>query len=312
MKVLITGASGFIGSNVLEYLLARTDWKFVCLSSFRHKGSQHNLPDNERVEVKWCDLRGEIPEIGDFDYILNLASESHVDRSISDPVNFIENNVALMLQMLEYARKHPPKVFLQFSTDEVYGDIEHEEWSVLRPANPYSASKACQEMICFAYWRTFGVPVVITNSNNIIGKNQDKEKVVPKFIDLIRNGEEVTIHTVNGQPGSRVYNPVNNVADALLYILKYRKPRQFDIDPLLSEPQQLDRYNLPGGTELDNYSLAWKIADLMGKELKFKTVDVNKVRPGYDTFYPKTDGRLTQMGWKPQCSFEDELRELVK
>src|SRR3990167_10579027 len=117
-KVLLTGGDGFIGSNVLRYLLDNTDWDFTLLCSFRHQGSPLNVPHNERVTVITMDLRGTIPDIGDFDYILHLASESHVDRSTQDPVNFIENNVSITLQILDYARKYPPEKFVLFSTDE--------------------------------------------------------------------------------------------------------------------------------------------------------------------------------------------------
>lgn len=313
-RILITGASGFIGSGVLEYMLENTTWEFVCLCSFRHKGNPLNLPINDRVRIVYCDLRGEIPELGDFDYILNLASESHVDRSIADPVNFIENNVSSTLQVLEYARKHwktdkiGKHVFLQFSTDEVYGAQEHAEWDVLLPANPYSASKAAQEMICLAYWRTYGLPIVITNSNNIVGKNQDPEKFVPKLVKLIKAGETVTIHrTSTGALGKRYYNPVENVADALLFILD-RFPQSYHAEVMpYKQVTHCDRYNLPGGTELDNLEMAQLIAKLLGKELKHKVEAAEKSRPGYDQFYPKTEGRLDELGWEPPLTLEEGL-----
>ena len=310
MKVLITGASGFIGAQVLDYFLENTDWTFTCLSSWRHKGNALRLApflkDNaDRITVITHDLAGPIPDIGDFDYILNLASESHVDRSIADPVAFIENNVSSTLHMLEYARKHEPKVFLQFSTDEVYGAMAHEEWDVLIPSNPYSASKAAQEMIAIAYWKTYQVPVVITNSNNIVGKGQDSEKFVPKLVDLISKGKTVTVHTSNGKPGKRYYNPVENTADALLYILK-RKPAMYSA----AKNNRPDRYNMSGGTELDNLEMAQLIAKIIGKPLKYELVDAESIRPGYDQFYAKTDGSLSESGWVPPLTLEEGLRWL--
>jgi dTDP-glucose 4,6-dehydratase len=303
-RVLITGASGFIGSGVLEYLLEHTGWDFTAICSWRHHGNPLNIAPQERVTVITHDLCGPIPEIGDFDYILNLASESHVDRSIADPVNFIENNVSSTLQVLEYARKHQPKVFIQFSTDEVFGAMEHEEWDILLPSNPYAASKAAQEMIAIAYWKTYGVPVVITNSNNIVGKNQDPEKFVPKLVKKLKASEQIEIHTHNGTPGSRHYNPVQNVADALLFILQ-RDPAMYSPDVIVATP---DRYSLPGGQELDNLQMAHIIAGKLGiKNLSYKLVDAETVRRGYDQFYPKTDGRLTKLGWNPPMTLEEGL-----
>lgn len=309
-RVLLTGASGFIGSGVLEYMLEKTDWTFVCLNSWRHKGTSLNLQfakDNPRVEIITHDLTGNMPELGDFNYILNLASESHVDRSIDDPVTFTENNIASVLQVLEYAREHVPEVFLQFSTDEVYGATKHKEWDVLLPSNPYAASKAAQEMICIAYWKTYGLPIVITNSNNIIGKNQDVEKFVPKLIKLITAGEEIQIHTTNQGPGKRYYNPVENVADALLFILERQPQRYLREVATVKQVDRPDRYNLPGGTELDNLEMAELIASLLGKPLQYTMVNAENVRRGYDQFYPKTEGRLTELGWTPPLTLEEGL-----
>lgn len=302
--VLCTGMSGFVGSNVLEYLLDKTDWEFTCLCSFKHFGSPLNLKPNERVKVITCDITTPIPELGDFDYILNLASESHVDRSISDPVPFIENNILSTIQMLEYARTHKPKVFLQFSTDEVYGANKHEDWDVLLPSNPYSASKASQEMICISYWKTYKVPVVITNSNNIIGKNQNPEKFIPKVAQLVKDGLEVQIHTVNGKPGKRYWNAVENVADALMFILK-------ELPAIYPDKDRPDRYSLGGGWEKDNLDMALLVASYLEKELLYTTVDAESVRPGYDEFYAQTGGELEKRGWKPVASLLDGLRWLL-
>lgn len=309
-RCCISGASGFIGSHVVSYLIEHTDWHITAIASWRHKGNPLRLAkhaNNPRLSIVTHDLTGDIPEVGDYDYILNLASESHVDRSIKDPVPFIENNISSTLQLLEYARKHPCKSFIQFSTDEVYGSVESgetmDEWATLVPRNPYSASKASQEMIAMAYYHTYKIPVIITNTNNGIGAGQDPEKFVPKVIAKVLNGEEVSIHTNRGQQGSRFYNPVTNIADALLFILQNL--------PATPNQERPDRYNLGGGKQLTNLELAQAVADALGKSLRYQLVDVSALRPGYDQHYPDASGRLNELGWATPVTFEEELKRLV-
>lgn len=299
-KVLMTGADGFIGSNILQFFLNNTAWEFTLLCSWRHHGNPLNVPLSSRVEVITHDLQGPIPELGDFDYIFHLASESHVDRSITDPVPFVENNVSSTLQVLEYARKHMPKRFLMFSTDEVYGAREHEDWDVLLPTNPYAASKAAQEMIAIAYYNTYKIPVVITNSNNIIGKNQHPEKFVPKIVDLIKHGKTVEIHTSGGELGARYYNPVENVASAICFIM--RKP--YKPDGITQPP----RFSLVGGEKKNNLEMAQLVAEVLGKPLKYKLVDAKGVRPAYDAFYDEGEDKLLEWGWEPPYTLEEGLR----
>lgn len=300
---LMTGASGFVGSNVLAYLLENTDWQFTVISSWKHKGNPLHVPVSNRVEVITHDLTAPIPDIGEFDYIFHLASESHVDRSISDPVSFIENNISITLRILEYAREHKPKLFLHFSTDEVYGAMDHEDWDVLLPSNPYAASKAAQEMIAIAYWKTYKIPLVITNSNNIIGPNQDPEKFVPKIVKLIKQGKRVPIHITNNGPGKRFWNPVENVASALLFIT--------GLDPVRytkEENVRPDRFSIGGGTELNNFEMAQLVARLLKRPLLHEFVNAEVSRPGYDEFYASVKSELELMGWKPPiANLEDAL-----
>lgn len=303
-KVLITGADGFIGSNVLQYLLNNTDWTFTIICSWRHHGNPLNVPLSNRVEVITHDLRGPVPEIGIFDYILHLASESHVDRSIADPVNFVENNISITLQILEYAREHPPEKFVLFSTDEVYGANKHDDWDVLAPTNPYAASKAAQEMIALAYKHTYKIPVIITNSNNIVGPNQHPEKFVPKIVSLIKQGKTVELHKNSGKYGKRYYNPVQNVASALKFILK---------QPYKADGVMLPRYSLTGGEQLDNLEMAKLIAEILDKQLKHKDIDVHSVRPAYDSFYAESnDDVLFDLGWEPPYSLKQGLQWIKK
>lgn len=299
-RVLITGADGFIGSNVLQYLLNNTDWEFTCICSFRHMGSPLNIPLSNRVKIITADLRGVVPEIGDFDYILHLASESHVDRSQADPVNFVENNISITLQILEYARKHPPERFILFSTDEVYGAREHDDWDILLTTSPYSASKGSQELITMSYFNSYGVPAIITNCNNVIGPNQHPEKFVPKLVKLIKAGKMVDLHIHKGKYGRRIYNPVENVGSALKFILS---------QPYKPHGQFPPRYSILGGEELDNLQIAELVAEILGKELKYRDIEATTVRPGYDKFYSQSnEEKLFDLGWRPPRTLKEGLQ----
>jgi dTDP-glucose 4,6-dehydratase len=191
VKVLLTGASGFVGSHLVRHLLMNTDWELVAPVSFRHKGLAARIESSvcdvpggsERVRLLHWDLTTPadhlvMRELEGCEVILNVASESHVDRSIEWPNQFISNNVSLVLNVLEVARHLQPRLVLQMSTDEVYGPAYgshlHREWETIAPSNPYSASKAAQEAICFSYWRTYDLPIVITNTMNIIGEMQER------------------------------------------------------------------------------------------------------------------------------------------
>lgn len=324
MRVLLTGAAGFVGAHTLEHILKNTDWDVVCLDSFRHKGKSDRIrvvvSQNEdylkRVKVIRHDLTTPIYEqtafeIGHIDYILNIASESHVDRSIEHPRTFIENNVLLMLTMLEYAREYPVKKFIQMSTDEVYGPAEvghnHKEGEPHRPSNPYSASKSAQESIVYSYWRTYGLPIIITNTMNIIGEMQDPEKYIPMVIQKINRGETVTIHSnADGSKiGTRYYLHARNQADALLYILQ-------NIDPVTYGKGAISHYHVVGEREVDNLELAQMVASFMGKELKYELVDFHSSRPGHDLRYALDGTRISEAGWQPPIKFEESLKRTVE
>jgi dTDP-glucose 4,6-dehydratase len=249
--------------------------------------------------------------IGKIDYILNIASESHVDRSIECPRDFVENNVALMLTMLEYARQYPVEKFVQISTDEVYGpakDHDHEEWETLLPSNPYSASKAAQENIAFSYWRTFGVPVIMTNTMNIIGELQDPEKFVPMTIKRVLAGETVTVHgSADGKTiGSRYYLHARNQADALLFILQNVPPLVYGGD--VDRPS---KYNIVGEKEVTNLEMAQLIARYLNKPLRYQIVDFHSSRPGHDLRYGLNGQKMADLGWKAPMSFEESLKTTV-
>jgi dTDP-glucose 4,6-dehydratase len=321
-RVLLTGAGGFVGSHCLRHLLVNTDWEIVVIDSFRHKGTTDRINvqargmDKERVSIFVHDLRVPISEVlakrmGKIDYIVSMASESHVDRSIEYPREFTENNVGLILTLLEYARQYPVEKFLQVSTDEVYGPAErghnHKEWEPMLPSNPYSASKAAQESICFAYWRTYGVPVIITNTMNIIGELQDPEKFVPMVMRNVEHGELVSIHaSKTGEIGSRFYLHARNQADALLFLLNTVKPAKY------GRADRPDKFHIVGEREIDNLEMAELIAKYVGKELKPKLVDFHSSRPGHDLRYALDGTKMADLGWKAPFSLEESLENTIK
>lgn len=322
MRILLTGASGFIGSHFLEHILINTDWDIICIASWKHKGTPERILeskyyDPKRVEVITHDLVSPITEqtikrLGKIDYIVNFAAESHVDRSIDEPVPFIKNNVDVALTMFELARLIKPKKFIQISTDEVYGvapdGVNHKEWSSIIPSNPYSASKACQEAIAISYWRTYSVPLIITNTMNNFGERQDKEKYVAQLISKIEKGETVTIHGSEDYIGSRYYLHARNHADAVLFLLNNIEPTLYDDgDHTLPE-----RYNVVGDVELNNLELAQRVSGIIGKELKYELSDFHSTRPGHDRRYALDGTKLKERGWTAPLGFEESLRQTIE
>lgn len=321
IRVAVTGIGGFIGSHFLEHVMINTDWDIVGIASWKHKGCPERIQEivntyKDRIEIVTHDLISPLTEqtvkrFGEIDYIVNIAAESHVDRSITDPVPFVQNNVNVVLHMLEAARVLKPKMFLQISTDEVYGaapeGVNHEEWSTILPSNPYSASKACQEAIAISYWRTYGVPVAITNTMNNFGERQDKEKFVSKVIDKVIKGETVPVHGTEDRIGSRYYLHARNHADGLLYILKNLPATDY----VEGEVDRPDRYNLVGEKEIDNLEMAKLIASVLGKELKYELVDFHSTRPGHDHRYALDGAKMANAGWKPPFTIEESLKKTI-
>lgn len=326
---VLTGTSGFVGSHVLRHLLAATDWTIACPVTFRHKGLPRRIvsaledrPDWwKRVDVVTCDLTAPIDRItldqlgaDRCTALLNVASESHVDRSISDPMPFVANNINLVLNVLEAARKMPQlEKLIQVSTDEVYGPVPPRynsvEWDPIIPSNPYAASKAAQEAIAISYWRTFGVPVIITNTMNIIGEMQDSEKFIPMTIKRALSGQTMQIHgSADGVPGSRHYLHARNQADALLHLL--RTPlTDLHYGPGATRPH---RFNIVGEREVDNLDMARMVAEFAGCELKFEMVDFHSSRPGHDLRYAMDGSKMESIGWKAPIPLEDSLRQTVR
>lgn len=317
MRILITGVSGQVGYHVAKTLL-ETDHEVIGIFTLDHKGKRNNIEELLNYEnflpfekdLNYEFNSAEKITLSSIDIILNIASESHVDRSITDPVPFIKNNINLTLNMLELAREIKPKLFLQFSTDESFGvapeGTNHHEWSPHIPSNPYSASKAAQEDIAISYWRTYGVPVVITNTMNIFSDIQDWEKYIPLCVKKILLNEEITIHAYPGatKAGSRFYIHADSVGEAIKFLIE--KP--VGLYPNVDRP---DRYNIVGDKEVDNLTLALTIGAILGKEVKYTLTDAHSERPGHDVRYGLDGTKLALAGWKPTQNFEEKLHQTV-
>lgn len=338
-RVLLTGGLGFIGSHTVEHWLKETDWEIVVVDSLRFAGRVERLTDIEaydpdRVSIVWHDLNVQftpltLNRIGEVDYIVNMASDSHVDRSIVHPGPFIRNNVNLATTMLDYARVAKPEKYIQIGTDEIFGPapagVSHKEDDALRPSNPYSASKAAQEQIAFSYWRTYDVPVILTRTMNNFGERQDPEKYVPMVMKKALSGEMLDVHakpfsfeiqspedeepqTVSSwEIGSRVWLHARNHADALMFLLKGDAPSVYS-----DEVTHPDWWNIAGEAEIDNLEIAIEISDILGKKLNYQMVDFHSSRPGHDLRYSLDGSKLTAAGWKPPMDVWESLRTTVE
>jgi dTDP-glucose 4,6-dehydratase len=340
--ILITGAGGFVGHHFLEHVLSATDWNVIVTDSFRHKGrtdriaqvldgdpDEFHVPWRARVEVITHDLCAPFSaqqvrdlQAAGISYIAAFASESHVDRSIHDPVPFIRNNTEITFTTLELARRLRPEALVWVSTDEVYGPVAaddlkgHPEWDAILPSNPYAASKAAQEALVTSYWRTYGLPAVIVNCMNMIGERQDLEKFIPMTISRVYAGEEVTIHGTTGNIGTRHYLHARNLADAVVFLLERRQtPALFhshvpDYD--VHSADRPDRYNVASPDRIDNLTLARLIADDIGRPLRYRLEDFHSTRPGHDPHYGLDPSKLVSLGWKMPVPFRESLRKTVK
>lgn len=316
MKALITGGCGFIGHHVVKWLIDKTEWDIIIVDklSYASFGLQRlkeiGCYPHQRISVFTYDLvmpfdDGIKHEIGDVDYIIHMAAETHVDNSISDPEFCVKNNVGSTLQLLEYGRSLGGKLkkFLYFSTDEVFGaaskSYSFKESDSYIPSNPYSASKAASEMICWSYLKTFGVPVIICNCMNVFGERQHFEKFIPRCIRSLLNEEVIKIHSYQGceEAGSRFYIYAGEVASAVQFIIE--------------NGEVGEKYNIPGQEELDNLTIAQRIAGFVGKDMRYVMDDKPEERPGHDLRYALDGNKLAKLGWKPRGDFAQCLEKVI-
>ena len=301
MKILITGGAGFIGANFTQYIHDNYDYEITVLDKLTYAGNKDNLKeilneiefingdigceDDVKIAMKDCDL------------VVNFAAETHVDRSIEDPSIFVKTDVIGTYNLLECARKYDVEKYLQISTDEVYGSIENgsfTEESNINPSSPYSASKAGGDMLVKAYYKTYGMPVLITRSSNNFGPYQYPEKLIPLFI----------LNALEDKP-LPVYGDGENIRD-WIYVLDNCK----GIDVVLNEGKIGEVYNIGGENEKPNIEITKLILNILEKpESLIKYVDD---RLGHDRRYSLDSSKTQNLGWKPEWTFEEAMQETIK
>ena len=305
MRLLITGGAGFIGSNFIRHILnTYPDYQVINLDKLTYAGNLDNLKDVED-NTNYTFIKGDIADTKlvdelaqKVDVIINFAAETHVDRSIEDPTEFLKSNIIGTQVLLDAVKKYNHKKYIQVSTDEVYGDIEEgffTETSQLKPSSPYSVSKAASDMLCLAYKRTYGTPVLISRCSNNYGPRQYPEKVIPFFIKKLLNGENVP-----------VYGNGSNIRD-WLHVMDHCRA----IDLILHKGKIGEIYNVGAHEEHTNLEITKKMIEILG--FSEDRIEFVKDRLGHDTRYAIDSTKLqNELGWKPEVDFEKGFRETVE
>ncbi len=304
--LLITGGAGFIGSNFIHYITRKyPEYRIINLDKLTYAGNLENLRDIEdnpnykfiKGDIANRKLVGEIFNYNNIDAIINFAAESHVDRSIEDPGVFIRTDIYGTYVLLEAARKYNSKIFLQISTDEVYGSIEDGSFAeddALKPSSPYSASKAGAEMIVRSFFKTFGTPIIITRTTNNFGPYQYPEKIIPLFVTNLIDDIKVPL-----------YGDGMNVRDWI-----YVDDNCGALDLVLHKGRVGEIYNIGAGNEKPNIWITKKILKLLDKPESM--IEPVEDRLGHDRRYSVDCTKLKKdLGWETQYDFEEALKKTV-
>jgi len=311
--VYCLGCLGFIGSYVTRKCLDN-GWYVKGVDKITYAANKNLLTEFKEKYDKFSFIESDINDLKflyECDYIINCAAETHVGNSIADSSEFINSNINGVYNILELMKNYRQETtrtptLIHFSTDEVYGDIDsgaHKETDILKPSNPYSATKAAADMLILAWGRTYNLPYIIVRPTNNYGIGQYVEKLIPKAIKYLKLDKKIPLHN-NGSP-IRNWLHAKDTAEAIDCIIKSDKVNEI--------------YNICGGFEQSNYDTVYKIIkeyysyssdNHMDKILQQK-LDSTYNRPGQDIRYALDDSKLRELGWNPQVKFDVELKYIV-
>jgi dTDP-glucose 4,6-dehydratase len=305
--VYVTGCLGFIGSYVTRTCLEK-GWYVKGIDKITYAANKDLLEEfqkHKNFSFVNCDIN-DLKFLYDCDYVINTAAETHVGNSIANSDEFISSNINGVHNLLELIKNHRGEnskkpIFLHFSTDEVYGDIEdgaHTETDLLKPSNPYSATKAAADMLVLAWARTYNLPYIIVRPTNNYGIGQYVEKLIPKACKYLRLGRKIPLHN-NGTP-IRNWLHAQDTANAVITIIESGVENEI--------------YNICGGFEQSNLETIKKILILKGKDINNldQYIDFSTNRPGQDVRYALDDSKLRALGWEPKTNFDWELQFITE
>lgn len=300
--VYVTGCLGFIGYHVTKLCLEQ-GWYVRGVDKGTYAANWQLLPDLQKYKTFTFEHRdiNDIDRLYDCDYFINTAAETHVDNSIESSDEFVHSNINGVHHILKLinSKKQKRPIFLHFSTDEVYGDIlegSHTEQDLLRPSNPYSATKAAADMLVLAWGRTHNIPYVIVRPTNNYGIGQYVEKLIPKTCKFLTIGRKVDLHN-NGTP-VRTWLHAADTARAVLTII--------------DAGVQNEIYNISGSYQTENINVVRKILALYGVRDNIENYIEPLERAGQDVRYSIDDIKLKKLGWRPRAEFDKELAKIVK
>lgn len=301
MTILVTGGAGFIGSNLLHYLVHEVDEEIICIDKITYAADWTNIPDKVLFYVV------DIANKNCCDYVFSkynpstvfhLAAESHVDNSIKDCSKFIHTNISGTVNLLDLSLKYGVERFIHVSTDEVYGSIlegSFTETSNYDPKNPYSASKASSDHFVSAYHNTYGLPTIITNCSNNYGPRQFNEKMIPKAITNLLKGKKIPIYGDGQQVRDWLY--VKDHCEAL---------HQIWMNGKIGE-----KYNIGGECEVKNIDLVYMILEYMNMDESM--IEYIEDRPGHDRRYSTDISKIkNELGWHPKINLDRGLKKTVE
>ena len=307
-KIIVTGGLGFIGSNLIDLLISK-NYYVINIDKISYSSNFYNTKEFENSKkyrfIK-CDIRDKKLKKIIFKYkpigIFNLAAETHVDRSIDNPENFIQSNILGVFNLLEYfkeySKKHSSKL-IHISTDEVYGDIlngRSSEKFAYQPSSPYAASKAASDHLISSYVRTYKIPAIVTNCSNNYGPKQHPEKLIPKLIYNILNNKPLPIYGKGKNSREWIY--VKDHCEALLKVFKKGKIGEF--------------YNIGSNKNLNNVQVSKELIRISEKKIKIGMkvkIQFVKDRPGHDTRYALNSTKIkSKLGWKARTNFRQGIK----